>query len=547
MRRLQLRKSGFQPRMLAAENTAAGRAGLPFGPPSISVPALIIAVRRVPLIALLLGVVSVAGAVVAITGRGAFFDEGIYLMAGRTLVFRGENWINATYESWFMGSPFFFPALAGAIQWLGGGLAAVRLANVGFLLLAVWATYQVISTLGFDRKAALLGAATFGLSGTVIFTGGFATYDTPALAFTIVALWLTLIGTASGRVRPLPLLGGGLFLGLAILTKYVVVALIPLFPAVIAVRLLPIAVGSLNPRRWGPSLLALALFATPAAIVLGTYLYLFWDDMVSLWNLQGAHLTNYGATSPAVLWAILWYAGPAWLLASFGLEQTRRDRGLYALCLVLMGGSLIMPAYHMWKIDPLSIYKQVGWSLALIAPMAGVALAALLQRPRAFALVAVALAALSLYHVLTLRQFYPDTRPAAAWLAEQIDASADPILVDDAYPYRASLAETFDGREWWVSDQWWWFTQPGTPELWRDLIGQGAFSYIVFERGGAFSGKGSIFDDSVIQALEQSGRYRLVATFPSRVTWGNSILPPPFQGQLRSYSTVNTEVWAREE
>jgi 4-amino-4-deoxy-L-arabinose transferase-like glycosyltransferase len=504
-------------------------------------------VGRIPLIAYLIALVGVLGGIVAITGRGAFFDEGIYLMAGRTLVFRGENWINASYESWFMGSPFVYPVLAGVVQWFGGGVAAVRLANVPFLLITVWAIYKVIMTLGFERRVALIGAASYGLSGTVIFTGAFATYDTPATAATVIALWLTLIGTRDGRIRPLPLLGAGVVFAVAILTKYVALALTPLLPAVIVVRLLPISVESLHPRRWPRALLAIALVAAPAVLILGAYLYIFWDAMGAVWEMQGSHLTSYGATSSAILWAILWYAGPAWLIASFGLDQIRRERGPYAVCLVFMVASLVMPAYHMWKIDPLSIFKQVGWSLALIAPMAGVALASLLQRPRMFALVAAALGVLSIYHVVTLQQFYPDTTPAAAWLAERVDASVDPILVDDAYPYRASLAETFDGREWWVSDQWWWFTRPGTPELWRDLIRQGTFSYIVLERGGAFNGKGSIFDDSVIETLEQSGRYRLVATFPSYVTWGNSVMPPPFSGQLRSYSTVNTEVWARED
>jgi hypothetical protein len=81
-----------------------------------------------------------------------------------------------------------------------------------------------------------------------------------------------------------------------------------------------------------------------------------------------------------------------------------------------------------------------------------------------------------------------------------------------------------------------------SPELWRDLIRQGTSSYVVFERGGAFNGRGSVFDASVIATLEQSGQYQRVARFPSPVTWGNSILPAPFQGELRAYAVVSTEV-----
>jgi hypothetical protein len=119
--------------------------------------------RGAGLILLLLAVVGLLGALVAVTGRGAFIDEAIYLVAGRTLAFRGENW---GYDLWFNGSPFAFPLLAGVVQRVGGGLVAVRLVNVGFLLLAVWAVSQMGTALRLVWPASLLGAAAFGLAGT---------------------------------------------------------------------------------------------------------------------------------------------------------------------------------------------------------------------------------------------------------------------------------------------------------------------------------------------------------------------------------------------
>jgi hypothetical protein len=175
-----------------------------------------------------------------------------------------------------------------------------------------------------------------------------------------------------------------------------------------------------------------------------------------------------------------------------------------------------------------------------------VALAALFEQRRrcVFWGTAALLGVFAAYHVVTLRAFYPDPRPAAAWLHAHVTAHDDPILVDDTYPYRYALADIFDGRESWVVDQWWWQNVQATPATWRALIQQGTFSFIVFEEGGAFSGAGSVFDASVIEAVRESGRYRLVGEFRSNVTWGNAILFP-FQGQLQHYSVVPTEVWVR--
>ncbi|MGE0544040.1 MAG: ArnT family glycosyltransferase [Dehalococcoidia bacterium] len=481
------------------------------------------------------------------TGRGPFFDEGIYLLAGRTLVFRGENWPMAAYETWFNGSPYLFPALTGVVQRLGGDLVAVRLLNVGFLVLAVWGTYNVGRAIPVSRDAALLGAASFGLAGPVLFTGSFATYDMSALACSMIALWLVLAGSASGRPHPLLLLSGGAVFALAVLFKYVVIALLPIVPALILVRLLPGGQDMQGAQRWRAPLTAVAVAGVPMALIVGSYLVYYWSELTFLFRYHGWHLGGYGISMPAILFAILLYAGLAWLLASFGLEQIRRDGGPYAVGLILLGGSLIMPAYHLWKIDPLALFKQICWSLALVAPLVGVALASIAQRPRTFALVSAALILLAVYHTATLRSFYPDTRPSIDWLAEHVVPSDDPILVDNVWPYRHALAETFEGREWWVNDQWGWQGYAALPETWVTLIERGTFSYIVFERGGSFSGLGAAFDQSVMESVEDSNQYQLVANFRSRVSWGNSIPPPPFRAQLPAYDVVHTEIWARKE
>jgi hypothetical protein len=300
--------------------------------------------------------------------------------------------------------------------------------------------------------------------------------------------------------------------------------------------------------RWRAVALALAALLAPVMAIDGLYLWRFWWQLRLVLLYSGGHTTNYGATGPSILVAILCFVAPAWLLAFFGFDALRMRGGRALLTgVVLVLGSLVMPLYHIWEVDPLALFKQMGWSLALLAPLDGIALATLSRRRREFAACLAVLAALSLSNVRTLQAFYPDTTPPAHWLQQHVHSWDAPLLVDDVWPYRLALAETFAGREWWVTDQWWWQNKLATSELWRTLIEQGTFSYVVFERGGAFNGYGSVFDSGVVQTVEQSGRYRLVASFPSTVTWGNSILPPPFRGQLAAFGEVQTEIWQRVE
>jgi hypothetical protein len=492
----------------------------------------------------LLTLVFAAGALAVATARGAFFDEAIYLLAGKTLVFRGENW---HFETWFVGSPFAFPVLAGVIERLGGGLAAVRLMNVGFLLLAVRCVYGLCRSLRLPAPAALLGAASFGLAGPVLFTGSFATYDMPALAATTLAFWLVVAGTHDARPRTRLLLLAGLTFGVAILVKYIVVAVTPVLFALLAARLMPLERPFDRSRllRWRTPLLAGLAVLAPVLLVDGLYLHHFWWQLRLVLSYSGGHTTNYGATGLSILLSILLFVAPAWLLALFGLDALRGRGRLFIVGLVLLGGSLVMPLYHIWEVDPLALFKQVGWSLALLAPLDGLGLMALSRRRRELIVVLAALAALTFFDVKTLQQFYPDTSPAATWLQQHVQTSSAPVLADDVWPYRLALSNTFKGREWWVTDQWWWQNQLATPATWRTLIHQGTFSYVVLERGGAFNGAGSVFDASVMQEVQQSGRYRLAESFPSIVSWGNSILPPPFHGQLNAFSTVDTEIWER--
>jgi len=149
------------------------------------------------------------------------------------------------------------------------------------------------------------------------------------------------------------------------------------------------------------------------------------------------------------------------------------------------------------------------------------------------------------YQVRVLEQFYPDMTQANTWLQEHVTSNDCNILVDDAWTLKWALNSTFDTREYCVVDQWTWKHQATTS---RDLTGSinaGLYPYIVFEKGGMFSGENTVFNQDVMDAVQGSGRYEEVALFPSYVTWGNAILPDMFHGDLKPNSTVTIEIWKR--
>jgi Dolichyl-phosphate-mannose-protein mannosyltransferase len=464
--------------------------------------------------------VSCVSAVVGLTGRGAFFDEGVYLLVGRLLVSQGQNW---HFETWLVGSPWAFPLVAGLIERLGGNLREVRLFNSVALGISTVGVVWLTHLLRFNRDSltALVSGLIFGLTGVCLFTGSFATYDALALTLTIWALCFTLKAAERGDLAgAVWAWGAGAAFGAAVLTKYIVIVLAP-----IALALLW--------RRW----VWMTCWTLVAGCIVGAYFAAFWWQMLLVVRYSGGHTTSYGARPLDILLELAVYTGWALALGALGgLLVWRRNAA------VLLGGALIIPAYHLWHDDPLALFKQVCWSVALLAPLAAVALQFLwTQRRVAFVAMVASGLALSAYTVVTLRQFYPDPTPAAAWLQAHADPSRDLILADDVWPYRAALSSAYEGREWWVVDQWWWENVLATPQTWTGLVDTGTFRYIVLEQGGAFNGPGSIITQSV--AADVSARYRLVASFPSRVTWGNAVLPT--HRQLSPNATVTTQIFER--
>jgi hypothetical protein len=482
--------------------------------------------------AILLGFLLVASLHVSLS-RSLFFDEAINLYIGKVLA-RGGS-----YESGMVGSLRVYPALVAEIlkvlQANGvTGVALTRLAvpavrevNVLFGALTVLFVYLAARRL-WGRSGATWSAALFAATGCVIFTSGFATYDTLSLMFLTASVWLAIEATEDRHpaAQLFLLATSGLVLGLSVSAKYVSVAFVPGILAIIGIR-----------KKWLGLVFLIASLAA-AVIVIRAY----GGEVISLLDYHGGHGESYGSTPVAILYEVIYFVGPLLVLGFIALGFLEKR---WVLGFVLLGVSLITPLYHIAFNDPLALFKQMAWTAMFASLLAGVTLSKLERWRFAPVVLFAGMAAFGWYQVRTLEQFYPDLTEANRWLLTNVTSEECHILVDDAWTVRWELNITFDTKEYCVADEWRFKHELTTPS---DLIGNvysGVYPYIVYEEGGMFNGKGAVFNDDVIRAVQTSGRYQLVAEFPSFVTWGNAVLPPEFSGSLQPNSSVTILVWRR--
>lgn len=491
------------------------------------------------------------GTLHVVNSRGLFFDEAIYFTAGKIIALQGGNW---NFETWFVGSPWAYPAFVGnvlkylsnegytGLSWTNIAVPIVREANVIFAILTLIFVYRTAWAL-FGHEAAAGTVAVFVTAGCIIFISGFATYDAMSLMFTAASIWLAV--EATHEAIPLPIkfvlmVGSGALLGTSFVIKYITLVFVPTLLAVIFTR----SMSQEDKKILTWALLTLA-FAIGAFVVSYPYITSNFEALKLVFSYSGGHTATYGATTQGILYELVYFGGVVWLLAAAGLMFTENE---WFTGLILLGASLTVPVYHLVFHDPLAIFKQMSWSIMLASIVAGVFVGKLgeITKYGTIALI-VAMVIWGQYQVRVLEQFYPDPEPAATWLQEHVTKEDCNILVDDVWAYRWALNTTFDQNEWCVTDQWWWYNTLATPEFWVEEIEKGTFPYIVWERGaGAFNGEYTIFNYDVVYAIENSGNYVKVAEFPSYVTWGNAIMPPAFKARLEPNSIVTTEIWQRK-
>jgi len=316
----------------------------------------------------LLGVLALQGSVALLTLHNtAFQDEALYLYAGRQIV---RYWMGGpapleNYAFYFSGYPDVYPVIGGMLDMVGG----LELAR-GFSLACMMGVNTIVyfgTRRYFQAPAAIFSSATYACLGTVLFVGRLATFD--ALCLFLIALATAIAYLASSGHRPWLAFALGPLIVLAILAKYAAM----LFALPVLFILIASSMSFLGWRRMLPRL-AMALVMLVVSLAVAYYLM----DKSALHAIVGS-TTNRTAlvvkSRPELFFHILQMGGVAYAAEGMGLVLVfLHHQRLRLLAVVLFASSCLMPAYHIYKQEAVSIDKHIAYSLFFAMPLAGYAL-----------------------------------------------------------------------------------------------------------------------------------------------------------------------------
>ena len=298
----------------------------------------------------------------------AFVDEATYISAGRMLHAAATSASAAdalpAFATYFSGAPHLYPILA-AYADRTAGLEGARMVSYACIVVALLAVYVATLHLFRDRLAGVVAAALFAAQAPVLFLSRQATFDAPCVALLSVAV--AACAVASSRRHPSAALiacavAGGC-IGAAAAIKY---ASLLYVPCVVALAM------CLSPHRrlWSGLVTAAAAFAI-AALLLST------GSPHDLATGFLATTLNRGVVSGGRAVDILAFAaqlgGLVGLLALpvFLIRSAVPRRVTATLCLF----ALAAPLNHARLHEFVSLHKHIAFSLVLLAPLAGGALA----------------------------------------------------------------------------------------------------------------------------------------------------------------------------
>lgn len=380
--------------------------------------------------------------------RNACDDEGLYLYMGHRMI---DHFMHGTHlqevpGSYFSGAPGLYPVL-GALADTVGGLVAARGLSLAFAMMATIAVYSLGREL-FGPVAAMSGALSFVLCGSVIFQSHLATFDAMTMALVASAACVAVRGARrDGLQLSAPLVA--VLLAAAGLTKYAGAVYAPVVTA------LAIAAGW---WRWRSILVRRAVFVLVAATVLFTFVLVLWSRELipGLERTTTKGVIISAAPASHFLAQVAEWAG-AWLalaVAGAGLRLRRSGRREAAVVVVLLVGSVIGLAGQIGIGEATSPSKHLGFGMVLAAPLIGTLFAETLARKRRIAAVPVVccfvgLGLLGLHSSGRFLTGWVDDRALRPVLATAVAANPGrPILGEQPSPQRYVLREQTAPRQW---------------------------------------------------------------------------------------------------
>jgi 4-amino-4-deoxy-L-arabinose transferase-like glycosyltransferase len=457
----------------------------------------------------------------ALLQNTSFEDEALYVYAGNQI---WQHWLHGlpmldNYSYYFSGNPYAYPIIGGALDMVGG-LELVRSFSLVCMLIVTACGYYVTKQL-FDQKSAVFAALFFVCQGPVLFLSRLATYD--PLCICLLALGTALAVNASLAQRPWRTLGIGPLLVLAFFAKYAALLFIPPVLAILAF-------STLLRRGWISMLvrgtlgvLSLAVFGTLAAIVV-----IHFDP--SMLHALVASTTNRIVTGVysrlGLAEHVVALVGVSYVVGLAGLALTRKKHLLIAL--LFFGSALLVPAYHLYKAELISLDKHLGFSMFFVMPVAGYALTSLSGFRRAFSpgrywLAGVAIC-LMLFLVGTgIAQFmysgWPSTADLTYVFKTQVRPAGGRYLAEQFEVLRYNLED--DTYTWqWTGPYFFEYTDKQGHyyvgnEAYVKAINDGYFDLIELDYGNTIP-----LDLLIAQAIEQSKKYDLIDKIPTRDSYG---------------------------
>ena len=457
---------------------------------------------------------------VALARNTAFQDEANYLYAGRQTF---EAWLGAPlvlqpWASYLSGYPYVYPLLAGILD-MQFGLEAVRLLSLAWMMLATTVVYSAAGSL-YDRESAFYAAAIYAVQGPVLFLSGLATYDAMTVGWLAISFVLALrVSSKPGTARAVAL---GLLLVMAFITKYAGMLFIP---SVIAIA------GWQTWRHHGWKL-ARRYVATTTGVVVALI-------VIFLITMADARHAFFGSTAARVivdaiprsqLIRMVTDAGWPMILAAF-VGTILGGRKHLPIAIILFGTALLAPAYHIYKQEPVSLYKHLAYGFMFGAPVAGHALARLVGYVRSLRAGPlhntpwiVGLAACLLLFGSGLQQAeaqyneWPNARALVQLLRTQVRPTTR-ILAEEYEVPRYYLQDVMQTWQWTGLD-WLDYTNSkgqtfSDNDAYRAAIDDGYFDIVVLRFGFDVTRARMIEGE-----LERTPRYSLLAELPFTTSVG---------------------------
>lgn len=448
----------------------------------------------------------------------AFQDEALYLFAGQDIV---HGWLHlpnfpVQWTYFLSGYAYFYPVIGGALAMLGGVELARMFSLLGVLVanLCVYSMTQYF----FDRNSALLASILFAFQAPVLFIGRLATYDSSCLG--LIALSVILALHASKVRRPWAILGIGPLLVLAILAKFAGLLFVPL-------PLAMLAWCSLQKQGWLKTLLrlGLALFSLVVTCIV-TYIII---DKGALHAISASTTSRDVIVKTAPLFLIQYIitlSGPTFALGLLGLALGGRRHLLTGL--LLLGSSLLVPAYHIYEGELISLHKHLAFSMFFVMPLAGYAVAHIGGYQHKLSLGRHWLAGLAICLMLFSTGIGQAETLYGAWASSTNLVSA--MLTQVRLASGRYLAEDFDVCRYYLQDEtalWQWSSLDFfeyTDKEGHYLVGREAYHAAIHE--GYFAivelsyGYNAALAVFIGQELAASGKYQLIAKIPNSNSYG---------------------------